>query len=680
MQPLPGIRIRRLRLAGVSRSYDVDFTHAHRVRGLSVVAGAFSSGKTAVLEFIAYGLGGKRHPRHPEVLRKVRSCLLEVELSGEPHVIERPVGEPSKVAYVRRGTLDQPALAKPESRHIEPAGAPESLSALLLGHCKLEGVQLREAPSSRESRTDPLSFRDLMSLAFLPNERIASMNFLFENEFMKKHKLKQVVDVVFGVHDDRAVELGERIRELSTRLTQARSELAAARTFVEEQDLPVGDALTTEAYESELLELNEQLQALDGAAQAGTAFAGRLRREHQQAAQRARRAASVVRDCETQLARMMPLRAQYADDLVKLNMLAEAQRLFDPLSVTTCPACLHRLSSPPSTENGFCSLCSHELPHNDGHLTLGTADAERSPDQGRLDVASEVRATKARLKEITEYVEDLDSSLAALKLQAEDAALAEEQAAAAVDEATSPRVAPFLAARDDLQRQREEVLRHLQHAENAIKLQNGLEKRAALVERHETQIARLREERDQLGDAAQDRDLIIGRISGRYSELLRQWRYPKLSQPMIDTNLTPYVRGDSYREASSGARTLLTLAWQLAVFEVAVETSAAHPGFLMIDSPQKNLGHGATRDAVIADAVAIDDFYHHLTSWLAEQGAGAQVLIVDNSPPALAEDYVVVRYSRSEDRPPYGLIDDETTSEEAGHPQSPPSPPADRQT
>ncbi|MFE5484150.1 DNA recombination protein RecN [Streptomyces sp. NPDC056527] len=671
MQPLPGIRIRRLRLAGVSRNYDVDFTHDQRVRGLSVVAGAFSSGKTAVLEFIAYGLGAKRHPRHPEVLRRVRSCLLEVELSGEPHVIERPVGEPSKVAYVRLGTLDQPALAKPESRPIEPAGAPESLSALLLGHCKLEGVQLREAPSSRESRTDPLSFRDLMALAFLPNERIASMNFLFENEFMKKHKLKQVVDVVFGVHDDRAVELGQRIRELGARLTQARSELAAARAFVEEQDTPVGDALTTQTYESELLELNEQLRALDENGQAGTVFIKRLRREHQQATRRARRAVGVVRDCETQLARMMPLRAQYADDLVKLNMLAEAQRLFDPLSVTTCPACLHRLPSRPSAANGHCSLCSHELPNDDGHLTLGTSDAGCSPDEGRLDVASEIRATKARLKEITEYVESLDSSLAALKLQAEDAELAEEQAAAAVDRATMPRVAPFLAARDDLQRRREDVLRHLQHAENAIKLQNGLEKRVALVERHETQITRLREERDQLGDAAQDRDLIIGRISGRYSELLRQWRYPKLSQPMVDTNLTPYVRGDSYREASSGARTLLTLAWQLAVFEVAVESSAAHPGFLMIDSPQKNLGHGGTRDAVIADAVAIDDFYRHLTGWLAEQGFGAQVIIVDNSPPTLVEDNVVVRYSRSEDRPPYGLIDDETTAEEDGQPPPP---------
>lgn len=670
MEPLPGIRIRRLRLAGIDRAYDVDFTVGQQVRNLSVIAGAFSSGKTAVLEFIAYGLGAKRHPRHQEVLRKVRSCLLEVELSGEPHVIERSVGEPSKVAFVRRGTLDSRPVSRPESRLIEPPGSSESLSALLLSHCKLEGVHLREAPTSRESRTDPLSFRDLMWLAFLPNERVADKSFLFENDYMRKHKLRQVVDVVFGVHDDRAVELGQRIRELGGRLNHAKADLAAARAFVEEQvPTTLGDAISPLAYERELADITAQLQSLDRAAQAGTAFAARLRREHQQAAQSSRRAAAVLRDCETQLARLLPLRAQYADDLLKLGMLGEAQKLFDPLSVTACPACLNRLPAPPTATSGRCSLCSHDLTDVDGTLTLGAADVGSAAEGNRLDVAAETRSTKARLKEITAYIEDLDVSLAALKLQAEDAAILEEQASTALDAATSPAVSPFLAARDDLHRRREQVIRLVDQAESTVKLQEGLAKRAATVERHEADIARLRDELAQLGDVTLDRDRIIGQISSRYGDLLREWRYPKVSQPFIKPDLTPFVRGEPYQEASSGARTLLTLAWQLAVFEIAVETGAAHPGFLMIDSPQKNLGHGGTLDAVIADAVAIDDFYHHLSVWLANRGSRAQLIVVDNSPPLLAEGNVVARYSRNEDQPPYGLIEDETSAEaeEARH-------------
>ncbi|MEJ8639033.1 DNA recombination protein RecN [Streptomyces sp. MS2.AVA.5] len=665
MEPLPGIRIRRLRLVGMERSYDVDFTTEQRVRNLSVIAGAFSSGKTAVLEFIAYGLGAKRHPRHQEVLRRVRSCLLEVELSGEPHVIERSVGEPSKVAFVRRGTLDSKPASRAESRPIDPPGAPESLSSLLLSHCKLEGVQLREAPTNSESRTDPLSFRDLMWLAFLPNERVADKNFLFENDYMRKHKLRQVVDVAFGVHDDRAVELGQRIQELGGRLNRAKTELAATRTFVVEQaPTALDDEPAPAVHERELADITSRVRELDRRAQAGTEFAAQLRHQHKEAAQTSHRAAAVLRDCETQLQRLMPLRAQYADDLLKLGMLGEAQQLFDPLSVTTCAACLNRLSAPPTADNGRCSLCRHELTAAEGTLVLGAADTGSQAGDNRVDVAAETRSTKARLKEITTYIDELGASLAALKLRAEEAAVREEEAAAALDAATSPSVSPFLAARDDLHRRREQVLRQLEQAESAVKLREGLAKRANAVERHEAQIVRLREELARLGDASHDRDRVIAKISGRYGELLRAWRYPKVSTPFIKTDLTPFVRGEPYQEASSGARTLLTLAWQLAVFEIAVEAGAAHPGFLMIDSPQKNLGHGGTLDAVIADAVAIDDFYHHLSLWLAERGSRAQLIVADNSPPPLVESSVVVRYSRNEDRPPYGLIEDETSADE----------------
>ncbi|GGS35791.1 hypothetical protein Snoj_29250 [Streptomyces nojiriensis] len=34
------------------------------------------------------------------------------------------------------------------------------------------------------------------------------------------------------------------------------------------------------------------------------------------------------------------------------------------------------------SEASHCSLCSGELPHDDGYLTLGTCDLERSPDEG----------------------------------------------------------------------------------------------------------------------------------------------------------------------------------------------------------------------------------------------------------------------------------------------------------
>lgn len=660
MSATTGIRIRRLRLVGIDRNYDVDFTSDSDVRRLSIISGAFSSGKTAVLEFISYGLGARRHPRHPEIMRKVRASLLEVELSGVPHVIERAVGEPSTSAFVRRGRLDEAAASTAERRSIDPAGDPQSLSTLLLSHCGLEGVQLREAPTSSESRTDPLSFRDLMWLTFLTNERVADKNFLFENSFMRKHKLRQVVDVVFAVHDDRRIEIGARIRELESRLNRSRSELATARSFVEEQHTGSADAQTRLVAERELADITRQLEAIDAQARAATDFATQLRARHRSAAENAQSAAAVLRDQETQLARMLPLRAQYADDLLKLGMLAQAKHLFDPLRVRICPACLQPLQEPPHTDGGHCSLCHHPVQSPSDPATLGSAADALTPPEERLDVAAETRATKARLKAITTYIEELEQSLAAAEKRAADTALEEQRAAKALDEATGPVVSTYLSARDELHRQQIQVNRRIDGLNTAAKLQEGLDKRSAKVAQQESQLQHLRDELANLGDAAVDRDQVLRDISGRYARLLTEWHYPKLSMPHIAGDLTPHVRGEPYQEASSGARTLITLAWQLAVFEVAVEKGAAHPGFLMIDSPQKNLGHGGTRDSLIADAVSIDDFYRFLRQWLQDRGDTAQVIVADNSPPDLVEEHVIVRFTRDEEHPPYGLIDDET--------------------
>jgi hypothetical protein len=55
-----GIRIRRLRLLGASRQYDVGFLADGRVRPLAVVAGPAMTGKTSVLECINYCFGADR--------------------------------------------------------------------------------------------------------------------------------------------------------------------------------------------------------------------------------------------------------------------------------------------------------------------------------------------------------------------------------------------------------------------------------------------------------------------------------------------------------------------------------------------------------------------------------------------------------------------------------------------
>jgi len=683
-----GIRVRRLRLVGPDRHYGVDFIDRETgdLNSLSVIAGAISTGKSSVLEFIDYCLGASDYPRHQEVIAKVLHAFVEVELSGVPYVIERSLGDQSTHVFLRPGTFDDGAGPPVERRPIKPPGSPDSLSSLLLMHCGLEGVQLREAPTQVNSGTDPLSFRDLMGLCFLPNERVASKSLLFENQHMKQLKLRQVVDVVFDVHDDRAVDLGQRIKDLETRLARARVAYEAAQQIVEEQRLGGRTELemARDRAAEELAVVAREQEATDQRVAAAAGFAEAQRQRHQAAAEEARRADAMLRDRATQLRRMIPLRAQYAADVAKLTMLTEAHQLFDPLQIKVCPACLSTLGRTIEVEDGSCGLCRNPIADVTGALTLGdVAPAAAVPEHedaingasvgpvsgngaspedhnslSPFDVSTELRATKARLAELTRFVDDLDTEVQRLTPRAETARAAEQEAAAEVDYATTRAISPYLAERDALARRRQEATATAQLAAAGLQMVSSLERRANDVLRLDTAVKALREELATAGQDRTDRAATIRTISDRFAAILADWRYPKLSGARLNDELVPFVRDLRYTSASSGGRTLISLAWTLAIFEVSWESGGSHPGFLFLDSPQKNLGQTGERDAEFADSVTIADFYKHLHTWLAGRGAGAQIIIVDNAPPAEAEDDVVVRYSGRAEQPPYGLIDD----------------------
>lgn len=55
-----GVRLRRLRLIGITKPYDVNFLNEADAshRSLGVIAGRTNTGKTAVLRFVDYAMGG----------------------------------------------------------------------------------------------------------------------------------------------------------------------------------------------------------------------------------------------------------------------------------------------------------------------------------------------------------------------------------------------------------------------------------------------------------------------------------------------------------------------------------------------------------------------------------------------------------------------------------------------
>lgn len=657
-----GIRINELKLAGsagTDRAYGATFRAGpgESFRALSVIAGAFSTGKTTIIDYIRYCLGDDEHPQHPEVIAAVRAALVEVELNGNQTVIERATGgSPSKFASVWHKGFDDLTLNGEQRISAEPPSDPDGLSQFILAACDLSGIELPEAPTKEESRTHLLSIRDMFRVMFVPNERLDNRNLVFEqSNFMVRQKFLQTIDVMFDVHDNQSAVLAQRL-SAANQAARAAQRAADALRDIANQDHPRGllilQAELDEAN-ADIADLQKQIVALDADQRSTTEASVSLRATLIRAQKLAADAQVRLRNRESLLDRLHALRAQYADDKRKLNFLKDAERLFDPLQVVVCPACMTRLVEEPNVLDGTCSLCKSPFP-----ASSEGADAFDATDASVAIIEREIRAVSRRMESLNEYVERLGLHAAVLRDDAFSAAEQAHEAAAALDDVTSS-PAPWLAIRDGLTGRLTEARLAAQSANAGVLAWTRVENAEREHERKVAEAQRISEQRRKV-KAEASRNTVISNLSRRFGEILQDFQYPKLQNPFIDNNLIPHVRNQPYTAASSGGMVLIGLAWNLALWEIAFEQGAAAPGLLVIDSPHKNLGFRAD-DEDFADATLVENFYKHAYSWLQEEGTGAQLIVVDNSPPDLvpAED-VVVRYTGRVDQPPYGLIDDAT--------------------
>jgi hypothetical protein len=699
-----GIRINELRLAGSStsqRSYGASFRSqpGGSFLPLSVIAGPTQTGKSSIADFIKYCLGADEYPQHPEVIAAVRAALVEIEMAGQLVTIERaatgPVSKFASVWESRLGELDESTERRISADHPSD---PDGLSQFVLAACDLNGIELPEAPTKVDSPTALLSIRDVFRVMFVPNDRLDNKNLVFEqSNFMVRQKFLQTIDVMFGVHDSEGATLGARQRAARDAV-RAAAQSANSMRRIAEADYPRGPIhlrADLDAADLAILHLGTELKNLDRRQRSTEQASRGLRRVLEEGQKKARGARVRVRDRRSLLDRLAALRGQYADDKRKLNFLKDAERLFDPLQVVVCPACLNALDESPSLDHGHCSLCGHLITSQPIEEPLQAPDAAPDIVQGPIEdhtsdsaganemephgsdanrakpdrptdpledatndsavLEAELRAVSRRLDSLNDYWERLHAHLNALVEESIRADEMADAAAAAVDQITqSP--APWLALRDDLTRRITQARLTTQHARAGLNMWQRVDDADSNRERLELEarrIAALRRE----AKARPDRSAVVSALSRRFGAILEDIEYPKLARPYLDDDLVPHVRDLPYTAASSGGLVLISLAWHLAIWEVAFEQDAAAPGLLVLDSPQKNLGHGANpSDPDFADTRLVTNFYEHVRRWLASAGMGAQLIVIDNTPPDTVREEVVVRFTRDPEIAPYGLI------------------------
>jgi chaperonin cofactor prefoldin len=245
----PTLQVQRLRIERLGRHvYDETFH-----QGVNIIRGDNSSGKSTVLNFLYYGIGGDISDWSQTALLCTR-VLVEVILNGNVATVARDITEKSgQPMEIFGGQMDE-ALQAPAAvwarYSYRRSDSRESFSQVLF--------KLLEIPEASNEASGNVTIHQMLRLMYA--DQLSPIGTLFKFEQFDPPLLRDTVGrLVFGAYENELYANELRFRELDNEYKSVSSELAAISKLVGQ----TGQILTPSWLEAEHRRIEEERKAIE---------------------------------------------------------------------------------------------------------------------------------------------------------------------------------------------------------------------------------------------------------------------------------------------------------------------------------------------------------------------------------------------------------------------------------
>lgn len=353
----PTLRVNRLIVFQNNHiAFDCPF-HA----GVNVIRGRNSSGKTTIMDLLAFSLGAENIRWKPEALR-CTATFVEVQLNDAVACLRREIDiaiqQPMSIFW---GTLEDSLKAGPQQWELYPFK--RSAHRVSFSQALLDALNMPQAQGDGASN---LTMHQLLRVIYADQPSLHSPIFRLDH-FDSPLTREMVGGYLSGVYDDALYAAQLRIRELSVQISKQETELRSIFNVLgrsgQAPDLDfLNDKITD--LESVRGDLTANLVALregETLARKEANSAGTATENLRQRLNAARRAESTAKD------RLGALDLDIADShlfvqelesrLRSLDESKETRTYFGNLQFRFCPSCLSELSDA-RADSEHCHLCT----------------------------------------------------------------------------------------------------------------------------------------------------------------------------------------------------------------------------------------------------------------------------------------------------------------------------------
>jgi len=332
-------------------------------KGVNVIRGRNSSGKTTIMDLLAFSIGAENIRWKPQALLCTLT-LTEVLLNDKPACFKREISKDSmRPLSILWGTMDDALKSSPNQWEIYPFKRSEktlSFSQVILNSMDM--------PLAQGEGASILTMHQILRVLYADQPSVHSP--IFRNDIFDKALTRETVgDYLCGIFDDKLysslIELKQVDSTLSTKISELRSIFSVLGRSGQSENIHFIEQKIID-LESKKNKLYDKLNDLKGRAIAEGNNKNADREKTDTLRKRLNKAkADEVRNSD----KVASLEMEVADSEMFINELEAryqalnesgvAREFFSNVQFQFCPSCLSELYS---TSDGSCTLCKNHTP------------------------------------------------------------------------------------------------------------------------------------------------------------------------------------------------------------------------------------------------------------------------------------------------------------------------------
>jgi hypothetical protein len=365
----PTLKVNRLIVfQGGHRAFDCSF-HS----GVNIIRGRNSSGKTTILDLLAYGLGAENIRWKPEALLCSKT-MVEVELNGVSICLERDISlESQRPISIFWGGLKDALVSDRQSWETFPFK--RSLNRLSFSQSIFDALGM---PAAQGEGASNITMHQILRVLYADQPSVHSPIFRmdrFDTPLMRE----TIAAYLCGIYDDQLYSAQLRIREVNVALSNKYAELKnifnvlgrsgqeSNLSFIDEQ------VKNLELERDTLYASLEQLKAKRNEHPAGSGKrsdeADKLRLKLDASRKRESAIKDEIAETDLDLADSILFVQELRSRIDNINESESARSYFDQITFQFCPSCLAPINESRSDGN-HCHLCLSELSDGRGQAQL----------------------------------------------------------------------------------------------------------------------------------------------------------------------------------------------------------------------------------------------------------------------------------------------------------------------